>query len=551
MPYDTFLDPLPTAEEMRRWDEESVRLGIPGTMLMENAAQAALRVLLSYIPDLSGKKAAVLMGGGNNGGDAVCLARLMNDMGAEVTVFHLPALDKIQGDALFHLELAKKCDISFRPAAVFDAGCDIPCDILIDGLLGTGFKGILRQNCQDIIALCNQKKKYREFTLALDIPSGLDCNDGTPCPCAIMADATVTFAAAKPGLVMPWAKQFTGTLHAAYIGTPQKARITPDLCLLSEKMLHHLPPLRSGGYKNAYGHVVIIGGAHGMGGAAHIAALAALKSGCGLVTVVTPHSWTDSVRLGHPEIMTFGLDSHDSSTDWPDCVPERLKGLIGKADSFVIGPGMGRGEDARNFVAACLKALPDKPVVIDADALHFLPQLEGVLHNGFLKDGRHLVLTPHAGEARALLEGACASQPDSLPDSPSDTMHAICARYKCTVVLKGAGTWVTGRGLPDAFYPYDIPQLSMGGSGDCLAGICGSLLAQNARNDMSQDLDRILTLSAMESVAWHGTAGRLLQKNYPERGCLSSDLVNMLPKVRRLLSEGTLEKVLGKAFERC
>ena len=91
----------------------------------------------------------------------------------------------------------------------------------------------------------------------------------------------------------------------------------------------------------------------------------------------------------------------------------------------------------------------------------------------------------------------------------------------------------------------------MGGSGDCLAGVCGSLLAQNARNDMSQDLDRMLTLSAMESVAWHGTAGRLLQKNYPERGCLSSDLVSMLPKVRRLLSEGMLEKVLGKVFERC
>ncbi len=548
MPYDTFLDPLPTAEEMRRWDEESVRLGIPGIMLMENAAQAALRVLLSYIPDLKGKKTAVLMGGGNNGGDAVCLARLMNDMGADVTVFHLPALEKIQGDALFHLELAKKCELSFRPAALFDADCDI----LIDGLLGTGFSGTLRQNCQDIIALCNQKKKYREFTLALDIPSGLDCNNGTPGPCAIMADATATFAAAKPGLVMPCAKQYTGTLHVAYIGTPKKARITPGLYLLSEKMLRHLPPVLSGGYKNTYGHVVIIGGAHGMGGAAHIAALAALKSGCGLVTVVTPLSWTDSVRLGHPEIMTFGLDSHDcrnsgkteaySSTDWPDCVPERLKELIEKADSFVIGPGMGRGEDARNFVAACLNTLPGKPVVIDADALHFLPQLDGIL-----KDDRHIVLTPHSGEARALLEGACGSH----LDSPADTLHAICTRYRCTVVLKGAGTWVTGRDLPDAFYPYDIPQLSMGGSGDCLAGLCGSLLAQNARKDMSQDLDRMLTLSAMESVAWHGTAGRLLQKKYPERGCLSSDLVNMLPEVRRLLSEVKLEKVLGKVFEKC
>lgn len=537
MPYDKFLDPLPTAEEMRSWDEESVHLGIPGTMLMENAAQAALRILLSYIPDLAGKKTAVLMGGGNNGGDAVCLARLLKDMGADVTVWHLPELKKIQGDAFFHLELAQKCDVAFKPAASFDGDCDI----LADGLLGTGFSGTLRKNCQKIIELCNKKKSYREFTLALDIPSGLDCNDGTPCPCAIEADATVTFAAAKPGLVMPGAKQFTGTLHTAYIGTPKKARRNSSLYLLSTKMLRHLPPVRTGGYKNAYGHVVIIGGAHGMGGAAHIAALAALKSGCGLVTVITPLFWTNSVHLGHPEIMTFGLDSHDSrysgrfseysDTDWPNCVPERLLGLIEKADSFVIGPGMGRGDDAKQFVDECLKTFPDKPIVIDADALHFL---HVPLHRS--GDNRHMILTPHIGEARDLLEWPA--------DTHLDTLHALFCQYNSTAVLKGAGTYVTGQYWPDAFYPYDIPQLSMGGSGDCLAGICGSLLAQNARNGLDMDMEEMLTLSAMESVVWHGTAGRLLKKQYPARGCLSSDLVNMLPEVRRLLSEGTLEKVL-------
>ncbi len=534
--YDQFLEPLATAEEMRRWDEESVKMGIPGTMLMENAAQAALRVLLASIPDLAGKKAAVLMGGGNNGGDAVCLARLMLDMGADVTVFHLPPLEKIRGDALFHLELARNCGVSLRPAVSGDAASfDADCDILIDGLLGTGFSGTLRQDCQDIITLCNQKKKYREFTLALDIPSGLDCNDGTPGPCAIMADATVTFAAAKPGLVMPWARQFTGALHTAYIGTPQKARTPVNMRLITTKTLRSLPPVHAGGYKNSYGHVVVIGGAHGMGGAAHIAALAALKSGCGLVTVVTPLCWTDSVRLGHPEIMTFGLDSHGSSTDWPDSVPEKLRPLLEKADSLVIGPGMGRGLDAAHFVKSCLETLPDKPVVLDADALHFLP----LLYQDICKD-RHLVLTPHSGEARALLEGAAGTRPDIL--------HAISDRYNSTVVLKGAGTYVAGLNCPDAFYPYDIPQLSMGGSGDCLAGLCGSLLAQNARNTSDMAREEMISLSAIESVVWHGTAGRLLQKMYPQRGCLSSDLVSMLPEVRRLLSEGTLEKVLEECI---
>ncbi len=532
--YDQFLEPLATAEEMRRWDEESVKLGVPGTMLMENASQAALRVLLSYIPDLTGKKAAVLMGGGNNGGDAVCLARLMLDMGADVTVFHLSALQKIRGDALFHLELARNCGVCLMPASSFEGDCDI----LVDGLLGTGFSGTLRPDCQEIITLCNQKKKYREFTLALDIPSGLDCNDGTPGPCAIMADATVTFAAAKTGLVKPCARQFTGALHTAYIGTPKKARTPLNMRLMTTKTLRLLPSVHAGGYKNSYGHVVIIGGAHGMGGAAHIAALAALKSGCGLVTVVTPLFWTESVRLGHPEIMTFGLDSKDSSTDWPDSVPESMLGLLEKADSFVIGPGMGRGKDAAHFFKSCLETLPDKPVVIDADALHFLPQLDNTSGRE-----RHLVLTPHAGEARALLESASGNE--------TDTLHAISSRYKSTVVLKGAGTYVAGLNLPDAFYPHDIPQLSMGGSGDCLAGLCGSLLAQNARNTPEMARDELLTLSAIESVVWHGTAGRLLQKMYPQRGCLSSDLVSMLPEVRRHLCEGTLEKVLAQYSEEC
>ncbi len=498
--FEACLAPLTTPEEMRQWDADSVRMGVPGEMLMENAAQSALRVLLEHVPDVRGLECALLMGAGNNGGDAACLSRMLLDHGARVTVWHTRPLDQARGDTAFHARLALACGVAFRPASEFDGRCDI----LVDGLLGTGFAGELRQDMLDLVRLCNSRS--RRCTLGLDIPSGLNAVTGRPGPEAVVCDATATFAAAKPGLVLPWAARYTGRLHVCYIGTPARARaMTPaSYALLDADCLRLLADVPAGAWKNVYGHVYVAGGAHGMAGAAHIAGLAALRGGAGLVTAVTPAAGTGQVKNGRAEIMTCEAGP---GGDWPERVPALLRGLDERA-AIVAGPGMGRGIDAGAFMDSLLATERACPMVIDADGLWHLaahPEWRARLKPCD-------ILTPHAGEARRLL-----NSPD-MADRPA-AARALAETYGCVCVLKGDVTLIAAPGEALIIHPLDVPQLSCGGSGDCLAGLCGALAARGLPSRAAAGL----------AVAWHAQAGRLLAATHPLRGNLAGEIADALP----------------------
>ena len=503
------LEPVTTVQEMRQWDALAVELGLSGFALMESAAQGALRVLLSHVPDVRGKVCHLLMGAGNNGGDAACLSRQLLDHGACPVVFHTKALDTYSGDAAQHLALARACGVEFRPAAEFDGHCDI----LVDGLLGTGFSGELREDALELVQRAN--KGSQSFTLALDIPSGLDATSGRPCPKAIVANATATFAAAKPGLVLPWAGAFTGKLHTVYIGTPKKAqdKAGASFRLLQKSDLSLLPTPLPCGYKNAYGHVVVVGGAHGMSGAAHVAARAALRAGAGLVTCACPGPDARDVRLSMPEIMTRAL-GEAGEDEWKKRSLGEMGDLLARCTSLVVGPGMGRGRDSADFLQALLCERPSCPMVLDADALMLLssnPKLFAHLE----KDD---VLTPHPGEAAALL----GKNTGGIAQDPFGAVEALAALTGCTVVLKGAATLVRAPNSPTLVYPNDICQLSVGGSGDCLAGVVASLMGQGAES---------LAAAAL-GVVWHGEAGLALAEKYPNRGNLASEIADALPAAR-------------------
>lgn len=505
----TGLEPVPTVQEMRQWDAFAVELGLSGFALMESAAQGALRVLLSHVPDVRGKVCHLLMGAGNNGGDAACLSRQLLDHGACPVVFHTKALDTYSGDAAQHLALARACGVEFRPAEEFDGHCDI----LVDGLLGTGFSGELREDALELVQRANRGRQ--SFTLALDIPSGLDATSGRPCPKAIVANATATFAAAKPGLILPWARAFTGKLHTVYIGTPKKAqdRAGASFRLLQKKDLACLPKPLPCGYKNAYGHVVVVGGAHGMSGAAHVAARAALRAGAGLVTCACPALDARDVRLSMPEIMTRAL-GESGEDEWKKRSLGEIGDLLARCTSLVVGPGMGRGRDSADFLQALLCERPSCPMVLDADALMLLsanPKLFAHLE----KDD---VLTPHPGEAAALL----GRKTEDIAQDPFGAVEALAALTGCTVVLKGAATLVRAPNSPTLVYPNDICQLSVGGSGDCLAGVVASLMGQSAES----------IAAAALGVVWHGEAGLNLAEKYPNRGNLASEIADALPAAR-------------------
>ena len=216
--YDLF-PPLPLPEEMRQWDAGAMALGLPEELLMENAARAALDVLRVYRPELTGLRIWLLMSSGNNGGDAACLARHLLDAGAEPLVLHTRPLSACKGACGRHVRIARAAGVAFercRPAVFRRA--NLP-HIVIDGLLGTGFSGELRPDALELVRTVNALPN-QPFVLALDIPSGLDGRTGLAMPEAIKAKATVSFAAAKPGLVLPHARPWTGTLHARGIGIP-------------------------------------------------------------------------------------------------------------------------------------------------------------------------------------------------------------------------------------------------------------------------------------------------------------------------------------------
>lgn len=520
------LPPLPLPAEMRRWDAASVALGLPEVMLMENAARAALAVLREHIPDLAGRKVWLFMGGGNNGGDAACLARHLLDAGARPLVWHAKPLKSYAGASARHIRMARATGVPFaflrRPDQPEWSAAP---EILVDGLLGTGFSGELRPDPAELVARLNALDPPR-FVLALDIPSGLDGVTGRPCPIAVRAAATVSFAAAKPGLILPWARAWTGTLHVRAIGIPAVVRKT-NPCgayLLDGRSLAALPSPTAESYKNSFGHALVLGGAPGLGGAAHLASRAALRAGAGLVTAAAPAASVSEIKNGWPEIMTLAL-GEPGHCRWPSEIPETLGNLLERCGALIVGPGMGRGKDAAAFLAALL-ALANRPAaVFDADALILLARQPALLR----KIGERDILTPHPGEAAALLQ--CAT-PAVQADRPA-ALAALCRGCLGAVVLKGAGTLVGQGQGPLLASPYDVPQLAVGGSGDVLAGCLGGLLAAHQAGWRTS-----LPLAGM-GVAMHALAGRACARLYPARGNTAGEVADALPGVRARIARAT------------
>ena len=512
------IRPLPDAGEMRGWDQAAAAFGLPEFLLMENAARAALRALLDATGPAAGKTVWLLMGGGNNGGDAACLARLLLDEGAHPLLIHARCLTAFRGAAGRHLRLARAAGVPFAPAARHDWGADAP-DILVDGLLGTGFSGLLRPDALTLVRHVNALRR-RSFLLSLDVPSGLDAHTGLPRPDAVRAHLTVTFEAPKPGLILPHARPFTGLLRAPRIGIPLRIRRTlpPAHYAIDAACASLLPAPAPGSHKGSFGHVLVVGGAPGMSGAAHLAARAALRTGCGLVSVAAPEASCPDVRCGLPDIMTLPLHPAVPGLIWPETLPEALRQRAGSCAALVVGPGMGRRPEAASLLRALL-SLPERPAaVIDADALWHLA--EDASLRALLRPED--IITPHPGEAARLL--GLRSGAEVQADRPA-ALASLTALLPCVCVLKGAGTLMARRGEPRGILPFDVPSLALAGSGDILAGCCGALLAQGLHGQEAAGLAALL----------HAEAGLDMGERYPERGSLATQTADALPGARARL----------------
>ena len=529
--------PLPTPAEMSGWDRAAVELGLPGLLLMENASREAMHALEAETGPVRGKRVLFFMGGGNNGGDAACLARHLHDAGAETLVLHTRPLRACRGESAAHVRLARRCGVAFAPAAgwparyrntPWDAGTEAGDggsgpDIEVDGLLGTGFSGTLRPLEMGLVARINGLAG-RAFIFSLDIPSGLSGLSGRPSPVAVRAHATVTFEAAKPGLVLPEATPYTGRLHVRPIGIPAVVRRThpASFQMMTETIGRALPVAAPGWHKGTAGSVLIVGGSEGLTGAPHLAAWSALRSGAGLVTVAAPEGLCADIKAQCPDLMTRPLGA-PGTRRWSPALAEALQPWLPRCGALVLGPGLGREAETAAFVRALLSC-PGRPsAVVDADALHALAACPEALASLRADD----VLTPHPGEAATLLH----TTPALVQADRFAALAGLRRLASCVWVLKGAGTLIGSEERPVIIAPYAEPNLAVGGSGDVLAGCIGTLLAQIAAQPCEAG-ESTSRLAACLGVRLHALAGMLLREAFPQRGNTATDIAETLPRAR-------------------
>jgi len=370
-------------------------------------------------------------------------------------------------------------------------------DVIIDALLGTGFSGALEGQWGALVDAANAAPAP---VLSIDIPSGLAADTGQVEGSAMQAELTVTFIGHKPGLYTGEGPACCGEIVFDDLGVPAGvyARVAPCARLDNGQTPNPFPaPRRRTAHKGDFGHVLVIGGDHGMNGAARLAGEAALRSGAGLVSLATRQAHAASLAAACPELMCHGIETAAG-----------LKPLLARADVVVAGPGLGRSEWAQQLLSATLESA--QPLVLDADALNLLA--------GEPLTRADWILTPHPGEAARLLATTTAEiQADRLAAG-----QALQARWHGTVVLKGAGTLVCAADALPVICATGNPGMAAAGMGDVLSGITAALLAQG----LSQ------ARAAQAAVILHGAAGDRAARQ-GERGRLARDLIAEFPALLR------------------
>lgn len=484
---------LYTAAENRELDRRAIEeVGIPGIVLMRRAGSAAFDLLRSRWP--AARSLTVFCGRGNNAGDGYVVAGLARSRAFEVQLLQVSAAGDLTGDAARARDWAIEQGVIIEP---FVPGVVLRGQVLVDGLLGTGLAGPLRPAFAAAVESINAAGLP---VLALDLPSGLAADSGCVEGAAVRATATITFIGVKRGLLTADGPDHSGELECHDLDLPETVYSGPQapagirLLTLGEEDLW-LPRRARNAHKGHFGHVLIVGGDHGMGGAVALAAEAALRCGAGLVSVATREAHLAAVLGRTPEVMVRPVATRDA-----------LLPMLQRASVVVVGPGLGQEPWAEQLFDAVLEC--KRPLVVDADALNLLA-------------GRGLsradwVLTPHPGEAARLLDCSTAA----IGGDRFAAAAALQARHGGTVVLKGAGSLVAGA-ADLGLSPYGHPGMATGGMGDVLSGVIAALLAQGLEP---------MRAAAM-GVCLHGAAGDAAAASGAV-GLVASDLA---PHLRRLL----------------
>jgi len=490
---DRLPNALYTAQQVSELDRQAIeRFGISGGELMHRAGAAAFSLLQERWPQA--RTLCVLAGTGNNGGDGFVLARLAREAGLDVGVLQLGDREHIRGDARTHAQAWQDGGGEWRDYEALPRDCDV----IIDAMLGTGLQRDLEGEYLSAVRAANV---HRAPVLAIDIPTGLDSDRGVVLGDAVRAQQTITFIGLKRGMFTADAVDCCGEIHFDALEVP--AAVYASQILSARRMdwiqqASRLSPRRRSAHKGHFGHVLVVGGDHGMGGAVRLAGEAAARTGAGLVSIATRKRHISGILASRPELMVHVAGSK-----------QRLEKLIQRAGVLVVGPGLGTAIWGRDLFEQAIDA--ERPLVLDADGLNLLAEQPDLRRDDW-------VLTPHPGEAARLLQVHVAE----IYEDRFAAVEALQRRFGGSVVLKGAGTLVAGPGrAPPAVCSDGNPGMASGGMGDVLSGVIASCMAQGWSPEESAQL----------GVCLHAAAADRAVQVEGERGLLAADL---MPHLRRL-----------------
>ncbi len=515
-----------TADQMAAIDRYAIdTMGIPGEQLMEAAGKTVARIAHRYTGKIfKPRNMLFFVGKGNNGGDALVAARylLREHPDINISVVVLASPDSLSGDALENYrKLAQLAPDVFIHAETLEQLLEVKplgqkAHLIIDGIFGTGFRGAPHGHMGEAIFFINSLHKP---VLSIDIPSGLNGSTGKVEKMAVKASLTVTFGLPKTGLLLLDGPAYAGRISVVDIGFPDAAvaSVESKLHYLEWKHLRSKLPLRPvDSHKGTFGHLLVLAGSVGLTGAAMLASNAAMRAGCGMVTLGCPESVNVICETNLIEVITAPLPETDAHT-LDLTASEHIFDIIRKrkCSALLIGPGLGRHERTTQLVGDIIKH-SSLPLIIDADALNSLSDSSPHV---LLRAAQPVIITPHPAELSRLLGVTVADiQADRLKYSMQ------CAtQYGVITILKGCNTIIATPESDIYINPTGNTGLATAGTGDVLAGLIGSFLVQG--------MDPVD--AACTAVYVHGKAADLVGHFIGARSLIASDLIKYLPDALR------------------
>ena len=491
-----------TSSQLKELDKYTIaHEPIASIDLMERAAIALTNAIVRRWD--KSFKMVVFAGPGNNGGDALAVARMLSQRGYHVEVFLFNTKGKLSEECQTNLERLKMCgSVYFTEISTqFDPPELTESHVVIDGLFGSGLNKPLSGGFAAVVKYINASKAQ---VVAIDIPSGLMGEDNTYNirQNIVHADVTLSIQLPKLSFLFPENEDVVGEWELLDIGLKQSyidATATPFSILGEEVIRPIVKPRKRFAHKGSFGHGLLIAGSYGMAGASILSAKACLRSGIGLLTVHTPIHNHDILQISIPEAIVQ-TDIHERYFAQPTD--------LSRYKAIAIGPGLGQEEDTALAMMEQIQG-SNLPIILDADAINIL----STHRNWLSRLPKRCILTPHLGELERLI-GKCMDTYERLTK-----VKELAAYLQSYIIVKGAWTTIVTPEGEYFFNPTGNPGMATGGSGDVLTGILLALVAQGYSREEACKL----------GVYIHGLAGDIAAEEMTETGMISSDIINALP----------------------